>query len=984
MPMLQTLLRSLERAPARVVWVAGLTLFLPTLFVGFAVDDYFHAAMLGDMRHFGARPDWDIFHFLSGRDDDMGPVQGAMLPWWGNAEARFRFFRPLVSMTHALDHRLWGRIAWAQHAHNLLWWAALLGAVTAFFRTLLQRTGPWPAGALQIGLASLLFAVDDAHAWPVAWIANRNAVIGGTFVALFCRQWLLWRLDGTTRALGLAAVAWLAAIGSGEMALGGLAFVFAWEMGWSESTPSAKLRAMAPALVAYSLYLVAYKWGGFGSHGSSLYVDPGDEPLRFAALALRERLPMLLTGAFTPVPAEISFLLLEAPRLLSPVVGWAGAIVVLSLLLPLLREDRLSRTLFLAGSLAMIPMAATFPANRLLMVPGLFFAPVIVRLGLRAWARGRRAFAWTIAAVHGPLAALSALAMAGVIAGAARLSEERILAAEYSGDPEARITILGSADFLSATYLPMGRWFHRGELPAAVWLASLVPGDLEARRIDRHTLELWAPAPGFGATMWEGLFRDRFDQKVGDRALRGELEATVTEVERGQIRAVALRYALPLDDPKMSFLSWRDGRMARWEPPEVGACVVVPLRIEALPGIKVVMRPELGDQCLPKRRAATPAVAALVPSPTAALAPTPTTAPTLGATPLGGRCAVEWKGATSWNPAGSAPCPTAGPIPMAILGDPGRPGPQLERVATAAGARCQQIGCAAALIPGDLYYGSGEGGDAGWRAIWDERLSRVGRPTLAVFGNHEWREEPHSARKRQAVLRSHGRLGFVMPASTWLARVLRGGRPAIVVVGLDSDRIAAPGLGDHVGDPEAPDAPLRGDVDLGASWLEAACATALPVVVMLHEPISTQGGHADDRIDHIEGAPLVLPLLRAFIRERAAAGCDIRVVVAGHDHDLQAYGGGCEEPGTPPTVVSGVAGKPFRPHHTGHLDRCPGVATAASFHLRGLPEGYGGFTEIAVDPGRGATETRHFTVDEAGGIALQWEGSFPTPEPKRP
>ncbi len=63
------------------------------------------------------------------------------------------------------------------HLHSLLWLGALVVAAALLYRRILGPT--WVAG-----LAALLYAVDDAHAAPAAYIANRNALIATCFGVL--------------------------------------------------------------------------------------------------------------------------------------------------------------------------------------------------------------------------------------------------------------------------------------------------------------------------------------------------------------------------------------------------------------------------------------------------------------------------------------------------------------------------------------------------------------------------------------------------------------------------------------------------------------------------------------------------------------------------------------------------------------------------------------------------------------------------------
>jgi len=91
-----------------------------------------------------------------------------------------------------LDQRLFGGAASWHHLHSVLWGLALVGAAALVFRRIPGRVG--------FALALLLFALDESHAIPVGWLANRNAVVAGTFGLLALAAHLRWRLDWAASA----------------------------------------------------------------------------------------------------------------------------------------------------------------------------------------------------------------------------------------------------------------------------------------------------------------------------------------------------------------------------------------------------------------------------------------------------------------------------------------------------------------------------------------------------------------------------------------------------------------------------------------------------------------------------------------------------------------------------------------------------------------------------------------------------------------
>lgn len=278
-----------------------------------------------------------------------------------------------------------------------------------------------------------------------------------------------------------------------------------------------------------------------------------------------------------------------------------------------------------------------------------------------------------------------------------------------------------------------------------------------------------------------------------------------------------------------------------------------------------------------------------------------------------------------WTSRGPLPCPGPEGIDILAVGDVGFPGPRLDSSVAAMKSLCATQGCDLLAIPGDLIYGSGDHAEEVWRSVWDDSLAGLGLPGLTVLGNHEYRHEDNPAGKRTAVYAADGRAGLVLPGPTYVARLRRGESTLLAVAAIDTDSVAHPA-------PEMPGG--------AAETLAAACAEGAPVLVIGHHPPTSQGGHHSHEA-HVETA------LRTLLRA-VPEGCQIGAVLAGHDHDLQAYGPGCEEAGTPAVIVSGVAARGFRPPGPQHLPRCPSAPTAAKYHAG--PSDDGGFAWVRLPP----------------------------------
>ena len=239
------------------------------------------------------RERFDLFKFTTGDVDNNRRLMdvGLMLPWWTDQQLRVAFFRPISSFTHWLDERLWPGHPALMHAQSLFWFAALLGAVLVLYRRFEQSAG-------MSGMAFAFYALDDAHAPALAWLANRNALIATCLGCLTMCSHDRWRSRANPCAGVLAALASAAGAaggrGGGRSArLSGRVCVFL-----DGAAKPAACSRVAPYLSCSLVWRVAWTRGGFGVHGSGAYIDPLADPLSFLA-ALPAKLGVLVQGQFS-------------------------------------------------------------------------------------------------------------------------------------------------------------------------------------------------------------------------------------------------------------------------------------------------------------------------------------------------------------------------------------------------------------------------------------------------------------------------------------------------------------------------------------------------------------------------------------------------------------------------------------------------------------------------------------------------------------
>src|SRR5512145_2535715 len=207
-------------AARRLSWLAalaGCVLCVTAVGDHMALDDYWLGLATQQFSRFPwlARRGFDLFTFTTGRpEDNLGlMVHGVLLPWWTQPDLKIAFFRPIASATHHLDFALWPDTPRAMYLHSLVWLGVAILAVAHLFRRM-------EGASASAGIATLLYATDDARAPLVAWISNRNALIATTFGALAIATHVRARDSNHVWLTFVAAVWLLLGLLSGEIALG--------------------------------------------------------------------------------------------------------------------------------------------------------------------------------------------------------------------------------------------------------------------------------------------------------------------------------------------------------------------------------------------------------------------------------------------------------------------------------------------------------------------------------------------------------------------------------------------------------------------------------------------------------------------------------------------------------------------------------------------------------------------------------------------
>ena len=565
-------------------WLAALlavTLALPALATGRQLDDDLLFATLR------AAPDLPtalngLFVLMDGdAAHAQAQIAAGFFPWWTLPTAQVAFWRPLAAATHWLDLRLWPAAPALMHAHSLLYFGLLVAAAAGLYRT--TATGHMDVAPLA-ALAALLYAVDDAHGFGAAWLANRNGLLAALFVALALAAHLRWRRAHWRPGAWLSPALLALALLSNEGAAAGLGYWLAAALFLDTVRWRKRLLALLPALAVTALWRMAYAAQGFGQWGTT-YVDPAREPLAFLR-ALTAHGPLLLLGQWLLPPAEVEpFLSAPAQTAL-----WLCAVLVLGVLArwlwPVLARSATARFWGLGSLLAaLLPAGGALPANRLLFLTGLgacglLAAALTAPRSTHPWRRAGRGLLLVVhlglAPLLLPLTAYSPALLGGLTPASRTLPNDPALAAQT-------VIVVSAPSFAHTTYLPLLREQQGLSVPARVrGLASGLDA-LTVTRPDAATL-LLTPAQGF-LTGFDGVFRGPAHPLPGGAVVDlGDMQVTVLALTPdGRPAVAAFHFTRPLEDPAYRWVTWAANGYAPWSPPAIGGSLTLPSPLAAAP-----------------------------------------------------------------------------------------------------------------------------------------------------------------------------------------------------------------------------------------------------------------------------------------------------------------------------------------------------------------------------------------------------------------
>jgi hypothetical protein len=569
--------------------VAGLWLRKEALASGFLSDDYAQRAMLHG-KYPVPRAAWDLFDFSDGTPEGTRPlIESGFCPWWSHPAFKLRMLRPLPSLLHALDDRLFPGDARLQHVHSAVWWVLMVIAAAGVLATALPRAAA--------AIAVVLFALDDSHSAPLFWVANRNTLVA---MALACGAlWahLAFRRGGHRAARPLSVALFVLSLCAGEYGLTMAGYLVCFELLAAPEQPGvSRARALWPALAACAAYVAIALGFGYGAAHSSNYTNPLTDPAAYLG-KLAAGVPVLAGDLVFGNSADI-WLFDHRPATHAMLISFGVLALLCACALAawlMTRRDRsywlAARWLVAGGALSVLPVVGSFLSGRLALPASLgMFA--LLGTAVAYAARALRGGAWFEKALALSLIVV-VVRLDGVRAaevGRATLHLYRDISRSLTVWPlsaklddaraaRQRVVLISADDQQSAPFFSFVRYGNGHTMPKAFWMLSSARTPHELTRVDDRTLELRVLGRGeaLKQTFVDSHTRAATDAiHAGDRFDVSGMQVEVLELAEGQPVRMRYRFDAPLEDPSLVFVQSAPTGLRHVTLPEPGQTMYVP------------------------------------------------------------------------------------------------------------------------------------------------------------------------------------------------------------------------------------------------------------------------------------------------------------------------------------------------------------------------------------------------------------------------
>lgn len=155
--------------------------------------------------------------------------------WAGYKEFSSPYYRPVFTLSLAIDYFIWGESPSGYHLTNIL----LHAMVSVVFYILALKILNSEIAAITAGL---VFAVHPVHAEAIAWASGRNEPLSALFMFASLYLYILYREKNKTSYIVLSVFLFFIAVLSKEIAITLPAIIFLYELCFREGTLKQKIQ----------------------------------------------------------------------------------------------------------------------------------------------------------------------------------------------------------------------------------------------------------------------------------------------------------------------------------------------------------------------------------------------------------------------------------------------------------------------------------------------------------------------------------------------------------------------------------------------------------------------------------------------------------------------------------------------------------------------------------------------------------------------
>jgi len=563
--------------PAVHIAILVITVFIfyaHTFDDGFMFDDYIHYQMIKlykdsqrgmNIFYKDGQRGINIFDFVGSPEEVSYYTQLTAVPWWTSPKFRIRYFRPVATLSHLIEHSLWEGNAFLYHVQSVLWYAALVIALYWFYRAI-------SASSAMAFVGALIFALEPCHYLNVRWIASRNDLICATFLVVSFISYLRFCKSRIPVYGILFTLFYVVALLSKEISFLFPILVITYD--WTRYQRFVEMlrhqwKVYLSLCIINMLYLIFYTTYNYGNYWYDRL------SLKVYLIELLKSISLYLMSLFyNVVIAGLS------PHVFSE--HWRIITLFVLLLLYLLfllwrqRGHYPEIVFFLVWMLLPLLFIVLPPIHdRVLLIPSIGYS-YLAALAIYKLGKKKLKLFFIFTGILCPLVINVVQPReydAAINSNYSQLCRaiEEIVVHKTSRDRLFFINFpkvgLAGENYLYFN-LFFAFYYHYPQWKVPVYLLSTFDDRIAIKVIDKHHIRIDHPTRFYFETNTEKFFSLGRTFSQGETFTLPEVKITIDEVNEEKVKSIVAEFSKPIDDPYYYFLFFDEGRWQRWNPRE--------------------------------------------------------------------------------------------------------------------------------------------------------------------------------------------------------------------------------------------------------------------------------------------------------------------------------------------------------------------------------------------------------------------------------